>query len=75
MEKVVLRLKELLFPSVADVEVLSVDVDIGIVRVDARCTADGAACPGCGAWSSRVHGSYVRFPADAPSAGRRVVLR
>jgi transposase len=75
VEKVVLRLKELLFPSVADVEVLSVDVNIGIVRVDARCTADGAACPGCGAWSSRVHGSYVRFPADAPSAGRKVVLR
>ncbi|MFC8146797.1 transposase family protein [Streptomyces paradoxus] len=75
MEEVVLRLKELLFPSVADVEVLSVDVNIAIVRVDARCTADAAACPGCGVWTSRVHGSYLRFPADVPSAGRKVVLR
>ncbi|MFF1350502.1 ISL3 family transposase [Streptomyces sp. NPDC058322] len=34
-----------------------------------------AECPGCGRWSSRVHGPYLRFPADLPSAGRRVVLR
>lgn len=67
--------KELLFPSIADVAVVSVDVNIEIVRVDAQCTAAGAACPGCGTWSSRVHGSYLRFPADAPSAGRSVVLR
>ncbi|WP_328558425.1 MULTISPECIES: transposase family protein [unclassified Streptomyces] len=32
-------------------------------------------CPGCGTWSSRVHGSYLRFPADVPSAGRSVLLR
>ncbi|MFG2174423.1 transposase family protein [Streptomyces niveus] len=32
-------------------------------------------CPGRGVWSNRVHGSYLRFPADVPSAGRRVVLR
>ncbi|MFG2425337.1 ISL3 family transposase [Streptomyces sp. NPDC048448] len=75
MEEVVLRLKELLFPAVADIAVLSVDVNIEIVRIDAQCTAVGAACPGCGAWSTRVHSSYLRFPADAPSAGRRVVLR
>ncbi|MFF4429752.1 ISL3 family transposase [Streptomyces sp. NPDC001513] len=75
MEEVVLRLKELLFPAIADVAVVSVDVDIEIVRVDAQCTTVGAACPGCGAWSTRVHSSYLRFPADAPSAGRRVVLQ
>ncbi|MFG2133057.1 ISL3 family transposase [Streptomyces sp. NPDC048751] len=75
VEEVVLRLKELLFPSVADIEVLSVDVNIEIVRVDVQCTRVGAACPGCGAWSTRVHSSYLRFPADVPSAGRRVVLR
>ncbi|MEU5431690.1 ISL3 family transposase [Streptomyces olivoreticuli] len=74
MEEVVLRLEELLFPSVADVAVLSVDVNSETVRIEARCTAAGAACPGCGGWSSRVHGSYLRFPADVPSAGRRVVL-
>ncbi|WP_405722898.1 ISL3 family transposase [Streptomyces sp. NBC_00046] len=45
------------------------------MRVDARCTAAGASCPGCGAWSAQVHGSYLRFPADVPSAGRCVVLQ
>ncbi|MEU5036163.1 transposase family protein [Streptomyces rubiginosohelvolus] len=75
MEEVLLRLKELLFPSIAAVAVLSVDVNIAIVRVDARCTAAGAACPVCGTWSNRVHGSYPRFPADVPSGGRRVVLQ
>lgn len=54
---------------------LSVEVNIAIVRVDVRCAAAGAACPACGTWSSRVHGSYLRFPADVPSAGRSVVLR
>ncbi|MEV7570560.1 transposase family protein [Streptomyces tanashiensis] len=29
----------------------------------------------CGTWSDRVHGSYLRFPADVPSGGRSVVLR
>lgn len=70
-----LRLKELLFPSIADVAVLSVDVDIAVVHVDAQCTATGAPCPDCGTWSSRVHGSYLRFPVDVPSTGRSVVLR
>ncbi|MFE5827719.1 ISL3 family transposase [Streptomyces erythrochromogenes] len=70
-----LRLEELLFPSIADVAVLSVEVNIAIVRVDVRCTAAGASCPGCGGWSAQVHGSYLRFPADVPSAGRSVVLQ
>ncbi|WP_405563010.1 ISL3 family transposase [Streptomyces phaeochromogenes] len=75
VEEFLLRLKELLFPSIADVAVLSVDVNIALVRVDAQCTADGAACPVCGTWSTRIHGFYLRFPADVPSGGRRVVLQ
>ncbi|MGW1693580.1 transposase family protein [Streptomyces sp. NPDC002399] len=43
---------------------------IGITRKSA-----GAECPGCGRWSNRIHGSYLPFPADLPSVGRRVVLR
>ncbi|MFD5657433.1 transposase family protein [Streptomyces hirsutus] len=43
---------------------------IGVTRKSA-----GAECPGCGRWSNRIHGSYLRFPADLPSAGRHVVLR
>ncbi|MFE4666020.1 ISL3 family transposase [Streptomyces sp. NPDC056716] len=45
-----------------------------MVRIEVRCTRDGAACPGCGGWSQQLHGSYLRFPVDLPSAGRRVVL-
>ncbi|MFI9046830.1 ISL3 family transposase [Streptomyces sp. NPDC053427] len=74
MEEKVLRLEELLFPAVADVAVLSVDVSGDAVQIEARRTTAGSACPGCGRWSSRVHSSYLRFPADVPSAGRRVVL-
>lgn len=75
MEEVALRLKELLFPSIADVAVLSVDVNIEMVRVDAHCTTGGTVCAGCGVWSSRVHDSHLRFPADVPSGGRSVVLQ
>ncbi|MFG2903058.1 ISL3 family transposase [Streptomyces zaomyceticus] len=75
MEDVALRLKELLFPAIADIAVLSVDVDIEKVRLDAECTTTGAVCPGCRVCSTRVHSSYLRFLADVPSAGRRVVLR
>lgn len=39
-----------------------------------QCTASGASCPDCGTWSDRVHASYLRFPADLPSAGQRIVL-
>ncbi|GLW19694.1 transposase [Streptomyces sp. NBRC 13847] len=69
-----LRLEELLFPSVADVTVLSVDVNDETVRIEACSAAAGAACPGCGSDSSQIHSFYLRFPADVPSAGRRVVL-
>ncbi|MFH8837277.1 transposase family protein [Streptomyces sp. NPDC017868] len=75
MEDVVLRLKELLFPAIADIAVLSVDVDIEKVRLDAECTTAGAVCPGCGVCSTRVHSSYLRFLSDVPTAGRRVVLQ
>ena len=36
VEEIMLRLKELLFPSIADVAVLSVDVSIAILRIDAE---------------------------------------
>ncbi|MFH9610787.1 ISL3 family transposase [Streptomyces sp. NPDC017448] len=70
----VLRLDELLFPSIADVAVLSVDVEDEAVRIEARSTVVGAICSECGNWSRRIHISYLRFPADGPSEGRRVVL-
>ncbi|MFE7331396.1 ISL3 family transposase [Streptomyces sp. NPDC057565] len=54
--------------------VLSVDVNDEAVSIGARSTAAGAVCPDCGRRSSQIHSSYLRFPADVPSAGRRVVL-
>ncbi|MER0429023.1 hypothetical protein [Streptomyces microflavus] len=75
MNEISLRLDELLFPSIVDVAVLSVDVNVAIVLVNVRCTATGASCPGCGTWSARVHVSYLRFPADVPSAGRSGLLQ
>ncbi|MFE3684052.1 transposase family protein [Streptomyces sp. NPDC059095] len=74
MEETLLRLEELLVPSIADVAVLSVDVNDETISTGARSTAAGAACPDCGSRSSRIDSSYLRFPADVPSAGRRVVL-
>ncbi|MER6682705.1 transposase family protein [Streptomyces olivaceoviridis] len=75
MDDLEVRLKDLSFPAVAGVGVLSLDVNVAIVRVDVRCTTAGASCPLCGTWSDRVHGSYLRFPADVPSGGSSVVLR
>ncbi|MFE9976046.1 transposase family protein [Streptomyces hirsutus] len=74
MEETSLRLKGLLFPSIADVAVLSVNVNHEAIRIEARSTATEAGCPSCGSQSSRLHSSYLRFPADVPSAGRQVVL-
>ncbi|MFF2780567.1 ISL3 family transposase [Streptomyces sp. NPDC058052] len=69
------RLEGLLLPSIADVSVLSLDVSHEAIRLDLCSTAAGAACPDCGSESSRVHSSYLRFPADVPSGGRLVLLR
>ncbi|MFJ9713892.1 transposase family protein [Streptomyces sp. NPDC101234] len=68
------KLDELLFSSVEGVLVESVEVTDAVVRVEARTTAGRAACPGCGCWSGRIHGSYLRFPRDLPTAGKFVVV-
>ncbi|KJS52503.1 transposase [Streptomyces rubellomurinus subsp. indigoferus] len=64
----------MLFPSVAGVAVLSVDVNIESVNVRLKSSATGHSCPGCEEWSTRVHSSYLRFPVDGPVGGRRVRL-
>ncbi|MDF2273479.1 ISL3 family transposase [Streptomyces coacervatus] len=45
-----------------------------VVRVEALSTARQATCPGCGCPSERIHGSYLRFPHDLPTAGKSVVV-
>ncbi|MEU5324611.1 ISL3 family transposase [Streptomyces sp. NPDC021056] len=68
------RLQELLFPSVSGIAVVAVHTDGEAIRIEARCTPTGAACPDCFRWTEQVHSSYLRFPADLPSAGRRAEL-
>ncbi|KOT48330.1 transposase [Streptomyces rimosus subsp. rimosus] len=64
----------MLFSSVEDVLVESVETADMVVRVEALSTARHAACPGCGCLSERIHGSYLRFPHDLPTAGKSVVV-
>ncbi|MGW4995736.1 ISL3 family transposase [Streptomyces mirabilis] len=74
MSEVLPQLDELLFSSVEGVLVESAEVTDTVVRVEARTTARRAACPECGYWSGRIHGSYLRFPRDLPTAGKLVVV-
>ncbi|WP_318212427.1 transposase family protein [Streptomyces sp. SJL17-1] len=66
--------RELLFLSDSEVAVVSVEDDGEAIWIGITRRSAGAECPGCGRWSNRVHGSYLRFPADLPSVGRRVML-
>ncbi|WP_158718930.1 hypothetical protein [Streptomyces globisporus] len=54
MEEVVLLLKELLFPAIADVAVRSVNADVEKARIAGQRTTVGAACQVCGACSTGV---------------------
>jgi transposase len=64
-----------LLPHLAGVVVEEVVVTAGVVCVRARARPGGAACPGCGTVSGRVHSRYGRRLADAAIGGRRVVIR
>ncbi|MGX1854428.1 transposase family protein [Streptomyces sp. NPDC055299] len=74
MNEVLPQLNELLFSPLEGVLVESVEVIDTVVRIEARTTAGRAACPGCGCWSGRIHGSYLRLPHDLPTAGKFVVV-
>ncbi|MFI8345299.1 ISL3 family transposase [Streptomyces sp. NPDC085639] len=63
------------FLAAPEITVMSVQDDGEVIRVGVRCRTARARCPDCGSWSGRVHGSYLRFPADLPVAGRRVMLQ
>jgi transposase len=51
-----------------------IDCTLSAVVIWARCWPSQAACPACGTWSSRVHGSYVRQVRDLPLGGRPVLI-
>ena len=69
------ELCELLFPHLRGLYVGQVRPAGDGVVMQARSRAAGAACPVCGAWSSRVHSGYVRTIRDHPAGGRPVVIR
>jgi hypothetical protein len=60
---------EVLLPHLAGIVVEAVEPVAGAVRLRARVRAGQAACPRCGADSTRVHGRYVRRLADAAIGG------
>jgi len=63
-----------LLPHLAGVVVEAAEVAGGRVRIWARATAPGAACPRCGQRAGRVHSVYVRRLADAPVGGQPVTI-
>lgn len=74
MESASSSLEKVLFPGLPGVFLSSVDMDDGVLRVEARSKASGANCPVCKSRSGRVHSSYLRFPVDMPTAGQGVVV-
>jgi len=63
----------LLLPHLAAVRVERAEISEDLVVIRVRARAEGAACPGCGTWSARVHDRYTRRLADAGIGGRRVL--
>ncbi len=64
----------ILFPCLARVTVDAVRRVGAAVRISARCTAPGSACPACGARSTRVHSRYLRRLADAPAGAQATAI-
>ena len=64
-----------LLPHLRDLIVETIECTPSAVIIRACCQQAGAACPGCGTWSSRVHGRYVRQVRDLPLGGRPVLIR
>ena len=62
-----------LLPHLAAAVVERAEVRGDLVCIWARVRADGAACPRCGTWCTRVHDRYTRRLADAGIGGRRVL--
>jgi transposase len=67
------ELCEWLLPHLAGLAERAECTEAGLV-VWARSRAAGACCPGCGAWSVRVHSEYARRLQDIPAGARPVVI-
>ncbi|WP_329353213.1 ISL3 family transposase [Streptomyces sp. NBC_01261] len=66
--------KALVFDGIDEVDVEQVATAFGMVEIVARGSKAGAACPDCGHYSERVHGSYQRRLRDLPLGERSVVI-
>jgi transposase len=63
-----------LLPHLGSVIVDTIERTASAVVCRARWRPAQAACPGCGTWSARVHGSYVRQVRDLPLGSRPVLI-
>jgi transposase len=63
-----------LLPHLADVRVEHVFTMGRAVHIQARTCSSCAACPGCGAMSSRVHSRYERRLLDTAAGGQEVLV-
>jgi transposase len=64
-----------LFPQLAGLAVERVFLAGRSVRIQARASSAGSACPACGVWSVRVHSRYERRLADTAAGGQEVVVQ
>lgn len=65
----------LVFDGIDDVDVEAVAAVFVTVDLVARGWVAGAACPDCGRFSDRVHGSYRRRRKDFPICEQGVAIR
>ncbi|MEU9378466.1 transposase family protein [Streptomyces sp. NPDC048255] len=65
----------LVFDGIDDMNVEAVTAAFGTVEMVAGGRAAGAACPGCGRSSDRVHDRYLRRLKDLPLAEQDLVIR
>jgi hypothetical protein len=63
-----------LLPHLAVAAVDRAEIGGGLVSIWAHAAADGAACPDCGVWCTKVQDSYTRRLRDAAAGGRRVLI-
>src|SRR5690349_17589911 len=67
-------LTNVLFPDTPDVIIEDVTIEGNVLVFSLRSTRVCAACPVCVCSSTKVHGSYVRKPADVPCLTYAVCL-
>src|ERR1035441_607905 len=64
----------LLLPYLAVTAVDRAVISGDLVSICVRAVADGAACPGCGTWCTKVRGRYSRRVRDTAAGGRRGLI-